>query len=160
MKIHKNTVVSIDYKLTDNSGKVLDSSEGGEPLAYLHGNGNIISGLEEALEGKATGDSLNVKVPPEKGYGVRDEARIVEVAPDRLKGAHEVQVGMQFRAQTPQGAQVFTVAKIQEGSVTLDANHPLAGSTLNFDVQVRDVREATPDELSHGHVHGPGGHQH
>ena len=160
MKIEKNKVVSIDYKLTGNDGNVIDSSEGGEPLAYIHGNGNIIAGLEEALEGKAKGDALQVSIPPEKGYGVREQSKVVEVSKDKLKGAAEIKPGMQFQAQTPEGAQVFTVASISDSSVTLDANHPLAGATLNFDVTVRDIREATAEEMSHGHVHGPGGHHH
>lgn len=160
MRIEKNKVVSIDYKLTGNDGQVIDSSEGQAPLAYLHGNGNIVAGLEEALEGKATGDAVNVSVPPEKGYGVRDEAKLVEVSKDKLKGAAEIKPGMQFQAQTPSGQQIFTVSKVAENSVTLDANHPLAGATLNFDVTVRDVRDATAEEVSHGHVHGPGGHPH
>lgn len=160
MKIEKNKVVSIDYKLTGSDGQVIDSSQGREPLAYLHGNENIVAGLEEALEGKAAGDAVNVSVAPEKGYGVRDEAKLVEVPKDKLQGADEIRPGMQFQAQTPEGAQVFTVSKVAETSVTLDGNHPLAGATLNFDVTVREVREATDEEVSHGHVHGPGGHQH
>lgn len=160
MKIEKNKVVSIDYKLTGSDGQVIDSSEGREPLAYLHGNGNIVSGLEEALEGKTTGDMLNVSVPPEKGYGLRDEAKTVEVPKDKLQGVQEINPGMQFQAQTPEGPQIFTVSKVGETSVTLDGNHPLAGATLNFDVQVREVRDASAEEVSHGHVHGPGGHQH
>jgi FKBP-type peptidyl-prolyl cis-trans isomerase SlyD len=160
MKIEKNKVVSIDYKLTGSDGQVIDSSEGRDPLAYLHGNGNIVSGLEEALEGKATGDEVRVSVPPEKGYGTRDETKLVEVSKDKLQGATEINPGMQFQAQTPNGPQIFTVSKVEESSVTLDANHPLAGATLNFDVKVREVRDATTEEVSHGHVHGPGGHQH
>jgi len=160
MKIEKNKVVSIDYKLSGNDGQVIDSSEAGQPLAYLHGNGNIISGLEEALEGKTTGEAVKVTIPPEKGYGVREKGKVVEVNKDKLKGADEIKPGMQFQAQTPEGPQVFTVAGISESSVTLDANHPLAGATLNFDVTVREVREATADEMTHGHVHGPGGHHH
>ena len=160
MKIEKNKVVSIDYKLTGADGTVIDSSEGREPLAYLHGNGNIVTGLEEALDGKAAGDALTVSVPPEKGYGVRDESKIVEVPREQLKGADEIRPGMQFQAQTPEGNQILTVAKVADASVTLDANHPLAGATLNFDVTVREVRAATEEEVSHGHVHGPGGHHH
>ncbi len=160
MKIQKNKVVSIDYKLTGTDGQCIDSSEGGDPLSYLHGNGNIVCGLEEALEGKAAGDVVTVSVPPEKGYGVRDEAKRVEVSRDKLKGASEIKAGMQFQAQTPGGVQIFTVSQVAETSVTLDGNHPLAGATLNFDVTVRDVRDATPEEVAHGHVHGPGGHHH
>ena len=112
MKIEKNKVVSIDYKLTGDDGNVIDSSEGREPLAYLHGNGNIVTGLEEALDGKAAGDAVSVSVPPEKGYGARDEAKMVEVPKEQLKGADQIQPGMQFQAQTPQGAQLFTVSKV------------------------------------------------
>jgi len=160
MKIEKNKVVSIDYKLTGDGGNVIDSSEGREPLAYLHGNGNIVSGLEEALDGKAKGDALTVSVSPEKGYGVRDDAKMVAVPKEQLKGADKIEVGLQFQAQMPEGNQLFTVSKVSDTTVTLDGNHPLAGATLNFDVTVREVRDATEEEISHGHVHGPGGHEH
>jgi FKBP-type peptidyl-prolyl cis-trans isomerase SlyD len=160
MKIEKNKVVAIDYKLTGDDGQVIDSSEGKEPLAYLHGTGSIISGLEDALEGKVTGDALKVSIAPEKGYGVRDETKKVTVARSQLQGVDEIKPGLQLQAQMPNGPQLFTVTAMDEKSVTLDGNHPLAGTTLNFDVTVKDIREATAEELAHGHVHGPGGHHH
>jgi len=160
MKIEKNKVVSIDYKLTGDDGEVIDSSEGRDPLAYLHGSGSIISGLEEALEGKCAGDALKVSIAPEKGYGVRDEAKLMTVARTQLQGVDEIKPGRQLQAQMPNGPQLFTITSVDDTSVTLDGNHPLAGTTLNFDVAVKEVRDATAEELAHGHVHGPGGHQH
>ena len=160
MKVGKNKVVSIDYKLTGDDGKLIDSSEGGEPLAYLHGTGTIIAGLEEALEGRGSGDSLKVSIAPEKGYGVRDETKRLTVKRSQLKGADEIKPGLQLQAQMPNGPQLFTVTSMDDESVTLDGNHPLAGTTLNFDVTVKEIRDATAEELAHGHVHGPGGHHH
>jgi len=160
MKIEKNKVVSIDYTLTGDDGNVIDSSRGQEPLAYLHGTGNIISGLEEALEGKGAGDALKVSITPEKAYGVRDETKLVTVARTQLQGVDEIKPGLQLQAQMPGGPQLFTVTQVDDQSVTLDGNHPLAGTTLNFDVTVKDVRDATAEEMAHGHVHGPGGHHH
>ena len=160
MVIVQDKVVLIHYTLTNESGETLDSSAGGEPLAYLHGQGNIIPGLEKALEGKQAGDKLNVRVEPAEGYGVRDEA-LVQQVPRRQFGGANLQPGMQFHAQTSQGhARVVTVKRIQGDMVTVDGNHPLAGEVLNFDVEVTEVRDATVDELEHGHVHGPGAHHH
>ncbi|MCB1138239.1 MAG: peptidylprolyl isomerase [Leptospiraceae bacterium] len=160
MQIAKNKVASIDYKLTDQNGSVLDTSEGREPLFYLHGNGNLISGLEEALEGKGSGENVQVSVPPEKGYGLRNDALIQDVDKNLFQGVDKIEAGMQFQAQTEAGAQVFTVVSVEDEKVKIDGNHPLAGETLHFDVTIRDVRDATEEELAHGHVHGPGGHQH
>ena len=160
MQIAKDKVASIDYKLTDKSGSVLDSSEGRDPLYYLHGNGNLIAGLEEALEGKGSGDSIQVSVPPEKGYGLRNDALVQNVEKSMLQGVDKIESGMQFQAQTEAGVQIFTVVSVEGEQVKIDGNHPLAGETLHFDVTVRDVRDATEEELAHGHVHGPGGHQH
>jgi FKBP-type peptidyl-prolyl cis-trans isomerase SlyD len=160
MLIAQDKVVLIHYTLTDDSGKVLDSSAAGEPLAYLHGQGNIIRGLEEALAGKRAGDKLNVRVEPAQGYGERDD-KLVQQVPRRQFGGTKVQPGMQFHAQTAGGhARVVTVTRVQGDMVTVDANHPLAGEVLHFDVEVTEVREATAEELAHGHVHGPGGHHH
>ncbi len=158
MQITKDTVVSIDYTLTDDSGQTIDSSEGREPLAYLHGAGNLIPGLEAALEGCGEGQHLEVSVPPEDGYGTRNDALQAVVSRDQFEGTPEVTVGMQFRASTPDGMRVVTVVGVDGNAVTVDANHPLAGQTLNFDVTVRAVREATPEELEHGHVHAAGEH--
>ncbi|MBU42798.1 MAG: peptidylprolyl isomerase [Spirochaetaceae bacterium] len=160
MQIAKDKVASIDYKLTDKSGSVLDSSEGRDPLYYLHGNGNLIAGLEEALEGKGSGDSIQVSVPPEKGYGLRNDALVQNVEKSMFQGVDKIESGMQFQAQTEAGVQIFTVVSVEGEQVKIDGNHPLAGETLHFDVTVRDVRDATEEELAHGHVHGPGGHQH
>lgn len=160
MQIVQDKVVLIHYTLTDEAGKVLDSSSGGAPLAYLHGKGNIIPGLEKALEGKAAGDKLNVKLEASEGYGERDE-ELVQQVPRRQFGGAQVQPGMQFRAQTSQGqTRVVTVTGIAGDMVTVDGNHPLAGENLTFDVEVTEVRDASDEELEHGHVHGPGGHHH
>lgn len=160
MQIAANMVVSIDYTLTDNQGEVIDSSEGRGPLAYLHGQNNIIPGLERALEGKAQGDSLQVNVAPEDGYGERNDELTQEVPRQMFEGADEISVGMQFQTMTEHGPQVVTVTAIDEENITVDGNHPLAGEELNFDVTVVEIREATAEELDHGHVHGPEGHDH
>jgi len=160
MQITTNTVVSIHYTLTDTSGKIIDSSEGSEPLAYLHGRGNIIPGLEKKLEGKETGAKLSVTIPPEEAYGQHDESLIRNVSREAFKGIDDLQIGMQFQSQSEKGVEVFTITEIEGEKITIDGNHSLAGMTLAFDVEVTDVREATEEELSHGHVHGPGGHQH
>ncbi|MEX1139161.1 MAG: peptidylprolyl isomerase [Bacteroidota bacterium] len=159
MKIEKDSVVSIEYTLTDERGEVLDSSkEHGEPLAYIHGAGNIIPGLENVLLGKSAGEKFTVSIAPENGYGIRDERHVAKVARDQFKGVDDLEVGMQFRTEGSGHSQVVTVTAVEKDTVLVDANHPLAGKTLNFDVSVVSVRKATAEELSHGHVHGPGGH--
>lgn len=160
MQIAKHKVVTIDYTLTDDSGTIIDSSEGREPLAYIQGMNNIIPGLEAALEGKVVGDQLNVAIPPDQAYGERNDSLRQEVPKDRFDGAEDLEVGMQFHAQTEAGPLVVTVVGIEGDTVTVDGNHPLAGMTLTFDVKVVEVREASSEELDHGHVHGPGGHHH
>jgi FKBP-type peptidyl-prolyl cis-trans isomerase SlyD len=158
MKIAKNSVVTINYTLKDEGGEVLDTSRGREPLSYIQGLGNIIPGLESSLDGRSAGDKFKVSVQPSDAYGERDEKRVVKVDRDQFEGVDELQVGMQFRAEGGSGgSQIVTVTAVENDTVTIDANHPLAGKTLNFDVEVVRVREATPDEISHGHVHGPGG---
>lgn len=156
MHITKHKVVGIHYTLRDDNGNVLDSSEGQEPLYYLHGEGNLIPGMERGLEGRSTGDKFDLNVSPEEGYGERDPDMIQDV-PLSAFGGQEVKVGMQFHANH---GQVVTVAKVGLDSVTIDANHPLAGQPLHFKVEVVDVRDATAEEVAHGHVHGPGGHHH
>ena len=156
MQITQNKVASIHYTLTDNSGKVLDTSDGREPLVYLHGAGNLIPGMEDGLEGKSKGNKFNIKVSPEKGYGEKDP-NLTQQVPRSAFGDQPVAVGTQF--QTDRG-QVVTVTKVGLDSVTVDGNHPLAGVELNFAVEVTDVRDASAEELSHGHVHGAGGHHH
>lgn len=159
MKIAKEKVAAIHYTLTDNKGTVLDSSKGREPLHYIQGIGNLIPGMEEGLEGKSKGDKFIINVGPEKGYGVRDEKQIQKV-PRSAFGGQEIKKGMQFSAGGNHGSQVVTVTEVGPDTVTIDANHPLAGVELNFDVEVMEVRNATSEELAHGHVHGPGGHHH
>ena len=160
MQITQDSVVLIHYTLTDDSGKTIDSSAGGEPLAYLHGNGNLIPGLEKALEGKQSGDQVNVKIAPAEGYGEYDKELVQRVPKRALKGIGNVYVGMQLQAQSEHGARAVTVTQVAGDMVTIDGNHPLAGQNLNFDVKIEDVRAASEEELAHGHVHGPGGHHH
>ena len=159
MKIEDNKVVQMHYHLKDEKGTVLDSSQGKEPLSYIHGAGNIIIGLEKQLSGKAAGDKLNAVVAPAEGYGERDDSLVQVVPKSGFQGDEELQVGMQVQVGTQEGNAIATVAKIEGEDVTLDVNHPLAGVTLTFDVEVVEVREATQEELDHGHVHGPGGHE-
>ena len=160
MQITKHNVASIEYTLTDDGGQVIDTSEGRAPLTYLYGAGNLIPGLESDLEGKSVGDEFKTRIEPADAYGERNDAMIQDVARDQLPGDLDIQVGMQFQAQGPSGVQVVTVVGIEGDTVKMDGNHPLAGVTLNFAVKVVDVREATAEEVEHGHVHGEGGHQH
>lgn len=160
MQVAESCVVSIHYRLTNDRGEVLDSSEGREPLTYLQGRGNIIAGLENALIGKSAGDKLEVRVAPAEGYGERD-AQLVQTVPRRsFQGVKDIQVGMRFTAQGPKGPQNIVVTRMASDMVTVDGNHPLAGEHLNFAVEITDVRTASEEELAHGHVHGPGGHHH
>jgi FKBP-type peptidyl-prolyl cis-trans isomerase SlyD len=160
MSIETNHVVSIHYTLKDDAGEVIDSSLGGQPLAYLHGHGNLVPGLERELTGKSAGDKLLVKIPPVDGYGEHDPQLVQRVPRRALKGVANVRVGMRLQAQTGHGPKPVTVTHITGDMVTLDGNHPLAGKHLNFDVEIAAVRPATEEELSHGHVHGPDGHHH
>ena len=158
MTIKENSAVSFHYTLTDDDGQTLDSSAGKDPLAYLHGAGNIIPGLEGALEGKAVGDAMVVAVTAAEGYGEVQQELIQEVPRDAFQGVDSIEVGMQFEAQTGQGGNVpVTVTAVTDEVVTVDGNHPLAGKNLNFDVSIEDVREATEEELEQGHVNGAGG---
>ncbi|MDH3411942.1 MAG: peptidylprolyl isomerase [Gammaproteobacteria bacterium] len=153
MVIAGQKVVSIHYTLTNSDGQVLQESTAGEPLSYLHGTGNIIPGLEAALSGKSAGDKLNVRVEPEQAYGVRNDGLIQELPRNVFEGIEDIQEGMQFQAHSEQGTRVITVTKVDGDHITVDANHPLAGQTLNFEVEVNTVREATEEEIAHGHVH-------
>ena len=161
MQIAANKAVSIDYTLTNEGGEVIDSSAGGAPLVYLHGAGNIIVGLEKALEGKQPGDELDVTIEPQEAYG--DYSVELEAVLNRamFEGVDELEVGMQFHASAPDGGmQIVTIRDIEGEDVTVDGNHPLAGQSLNFKVKVIDVRDASAEEIAHGHVHGEGGHHH
>jgi FKBP-type peptidyl-prolyl cis-trans isomerase SlyD len=160
MDIAADSVVLIHYTLKDDDGKVLDSSAEGDPLAYIQGHGNLVPGLEKALEGKTRGNRISVTLSPAEGYGARSEALVQRVPKRSLQGSGEVRKGMQFRAQTDQGVHLLTATAVAGDMVTLDGNHPLADQTLHFEVEVIEVRGATAEELEHGHVHGPGGHHH
>jgi len=159
MTIEKQKVVTLNYKLTDDQGQVIDQSDDSS-FQYLHGAQNIIPGLENALTGKAAGDELSVSIAPAEGYGERDDSRVASVPRDRFPEG-EIQPGMQFHAQSPEGdLAVVTVTEVSADAVTVDSNHPLAGVQLNFEVTVIEVRDATAEELEHGHVHGPDGEHH
>jgi FKBP-type peptidyl-prolyl cis-trans isomerase SlyD len=160
MPITQDSVVTLHYTLKDDAGKVIDSSSSGEPLAYLHGHGNLVPGLERELAGKNPGDKFNVKITPADGYGEFNKELVQKVPRRALKDIKTLKVGMRLHAQTPEGPQAVTVTHIQSDMVTLDGNHPLAGQNLNFDIEITDVRAATQEELEHGHVHGPGDHHH
>lgn len=160
MHISESRVVVMHYTLTNAKGEVLDSSRGHEPLAYLHGTGNIIPGLERALEGKQAGEKLQVSISPKDGYGERDPALVQQLPRRQFKGLNNLRVGQQLQAQGPNGPRSITVVALAGDMVTVDGNHALAGEILNFDVEITEVRAATAEEMSHGHVHGAGGHQH
>lgn len=155
MEIADRCVASFDYTLTDDDGQVIDSSKGREPLAYLHGAGNIVPGLETELAGKAVGDSFKADVPPERGYGQPNPEMIQELPGEAFQGVEEVKPGMHFQANGPQGPVNVRVTKVEDDTVTIDGNHPLAGKTLHFDVEVTDVREATGEELEQGQAARP-----
>ncbi|WP_269523906.1 FKBP-type peptidyl-prolyl cis-trans isomerase [Coraliomargarita parva] len=157
MEIKEGTVVAMDYSLKDDAGVVIDQSQPGQPLTYLHGHRNIIPGLESALEGKIKGDSVEVRVEPSEGYGEFNPSLEQVVPRERFQGVEDLQVGMQFQANTDQGPVSVRITKVEGEDVTVDGNHPLAGKHLNFAVTIQDVREAKPEELAHGHVHQGGG---
>ena len=160
MIVAKDKVVTIDYTLTDEEGELIDSSEGEEPLIYLHGHHGIIPGLENALAGHRTGDKVQVSIPPEAGYGDWEEDLVEVVGVEDFDDPEELEVGMQFETMTEEVSKMATVIDIEGDDVTVDLNHPLAGMTLNFDVTVLGVRDATAEELAHGHVHGAGEEAH
>ncbi len=161
MEVSKNRVVTIDYTVTNSHGAVVDSSQERSPLAYVHGAGKVIPGLEAALEGHRDGETVHATVPPEQAYGRRDERLRQPVPRERFETqGRDIEVGMQFRTAGSEGAQVVTVVAVDEDEVTIDANHPLAGETLRFDVMIVDVRDATAQELDEGAVHEPPGRYH
>jgi len=156
MNISQDSVVSIHYTLRDNQGNILDSSSGRDPLQYLHGRGNLIIGMEEGLEGRSMGEQFDLKISAEKGYGLKND-QLIQQVPLSAFGDQPVNTGMQFSTQK---GQVVTVTEVGKDTVTVDGNHPLAGVELNFQVEVVNIRTATEEEIAHGHVHGPGGHDH
>lgn len=161
MLIGANKAVSIDYTLTNDAGEVIDSSAGGAPLVYLHGAGNIISGLEKALEGKQGGDQVVVAIEPEDAYGEYSPELVATLNRAMFEGVDELEVGMQFHASGPDGGmQIVTIRDVEGDDVIVDGNHPLAGQRLNFDVKIVSVREASEEEIAHRHIHGEGGHHH
>lgn len=159
LMIGKNAVVSINYTLTNDAGEVMDTSEGREPLTYLHGANNLIPGLEKEMEGKTTGQNFKVTIPPAEAYGESNPELIQTLSKDMFKGVDKVEPGMGFTAQGPQGEQHIVVTAVDGDQVTIDANHPMAGKTLHFAVEIVNVRDASEEEIEHGHVHD-GSHGH
>jgi len=160
MLIANDKVVSIHYTLTNKDGNVIDTSDGREPLTYIQGKQNIIPGLENALAGKDVGDKVNVTVPPAEAYGEKSLEMIQEIPRSAFGDIQDLQPGMQFQMQSPNGPVMITITNVADDKVVVDGNHPLAGESLTFDVEIMEIREATEEELSHGHVHGPEGHEH
>ncbi|BCO19800.1 peptidylprolyl isomerase [Alteromonas sp. McT4-15] len=156
MTITSDSVVTLHYTVSTEDGTTLDSSEGKSPLVVLLGRRFLIEGLEDALIGKSKDDSFNIAVTPEKAYGERAD-ELVQTVPRSMFEGMDVEVGMSFRATTPQGEQSVIIIETTDDEVVVDGNHPLAGIPLTFDVKVIDVREATAEELEHGHAHGAGG---
>lgn len=161
MTISQHKVVAMQYKVSDvETGELIDSSEGGAPLVYLHGAQNIIPGLENAMEGKAEGDEFEVTVAPEDAYGEYSEERVQDVPKEAFGEVEEIEPGMAFTAQSEHGPVNLIVVEVTDSTVKVDANHPLAGKSLKFEIKVESIRDASEEELQHGHVHGEGGHQH
>lgn len=163
MQISANKVVSFHYRLNDAQGSQLESSYGAEPTVYLHGYSNLLAALEEAMLGKLAGDKINITLNPQQAYGDRREGAIQRIPIKHLKDApakNKLKPGAIVRVNTPNGPWEALVLKVGKFNVDIDSNHPLAGKTLSFDIEIVDVRDATEGELSHGHVHGVGGHHH
>lgn len=156
MTITKNSVVSLNYTLTDDEGEILDSSEGMGPLDYIHGQGNLIPGLEKDLEGKKAGDTFKTTIEPQEAYGEVQEDFVVVVERNQFPDDVEIEVGMQFEAGGPDGSRLVTVTEVDGEKITVDANHPLAGERLHFDVTVVAVRDATEEEIANGLEHSCG----
>ncbi|OIQ25422.1 peptidylprolyl isomerase [uncultured Vibrio sp.] len=156
MKIEKNVVVSLAYEVKVE-GAVVDKSTVEAPLDYLHGHNNLVTGLENKLEGKVAGDKFSATISPEDGYGEHNDALVQRVPANVFQGVDEIEVGMRFLADTDQGPIPVEVTEVDGDEVVVDGNHMLAGQTLVFDVEVVAVREATEDEIEHGHIHKDGG---
>ena len=160
MQIARDSVAAFHYTLTDDGNQVIDSSAGRDPLTYLHGSGQIVPGLEKQMEGRSVGDKFSADVAPEEGYGVHHPELMQEVPRSAFQGVEDIQPGMQFQGRGPQGEINVTVTRVEGDKVFIDDNHPLAGKTLHFAIEITDVRAASAEELAHGHVHGAGGHHH
>ncbi|MBE0494629.1 MAG: peptidylprolyl isomerase [Thiomicrospira sp.] len=159
MKIEQDKIAQIEYTLTNSAGDVMDKSNG-QPLAYLHGHHNLIPGLEAELLGKAVGDKFTATIAAVDAYGEKYEDMIQQVPSNLFQGVEKIEVGMRFEAQSDQGMQSVEIVAIDGDQVTVDANHPLAGQDLTFEVEVVGIRDASAEELEHGHAHGAGGHHH
>jgi len=149
-----NVAVTIEYTLRDDDGNVLDTSRGRSPMVYLHGHGNLIPGLERELAGQAAGAQLNVSIDPVDAYGEHDPDKVQQVPRAAFVGIDSIEAGMQFQADGPGGRTVVTVSAIEDDTVIVDGNHPLAGKTLHFEVEIEALRAATEEEIAHGHIHG------
>ncbi|MEX2365919.1 MAG: peptidylprolyl isomerase [Pseudohongiellaceae bacterium] len=160
MNISQNSVVHFHYILKDENGEQLEDTANGDPVVYLHGHNNLLIGLENALEGKTSGENVSVTLPPDEAFGERRDDSEMEVPTEHLMGANDWQAGMLAVVNTNQGQRQIRVIAVDGDKATIDTNHPLAGQTLIFDMEVLEVREASEEELTHGHAHGPGGHQH
>jgi FKBP-type peptidyl-prolyl cis-trans isomerase SlyD len=160
MKVEKDKVVGFHYTLSSQEGRQLETSREGEPVSYLHGAGNIIPGLEREMAGRAPGDHFSVTVQPEDGYGPRNAANIQRIPLKRLGNIPKPKPGEVLGLQTNQGPVQVTVIKVGKFNIDVDANHPMAGQVLNFEVEITSIRDASEEELNHGHVHGPGGLDH
>lgn len=162
MQISRQKVVTLAYTMTDETGSLVDRTEEGEPMLYLHGVGGLLPGLETALEGRSPGDAFRLTLAPDQAFGERDEDLVQVLSPDQFEDIDDLEVGMELQAEDDDSddVQVVTVVEIEDDQVTVDGNHPLAGCTLTFDITVLEVRDATQLELEHGHAHVPGGHDH
>lgn len=160
MKIEKDRVVTFHYHLSRVSGEEIEGSDSNAPMAYMHGHGNIIAGLERALEGRSEGEHLSVKLPPEQAYGEHKTDAKQRIPIKHVLDKGRLRVGQVVSVNTDQGQRHVQILKVGKFNVDVDTNHPLAGIELQFDIDIKEVREATEEELAHGHAHGPGGHQH
>jgi len=160
MKVQNNKVVTINYVLKNNKGQTIDSTEGQGPLSFIQGTGGMIEGLEKRLDNKKAGEKFSAEIPPEEAYGLRDESKVQSIPLTSFKDPENLEPGIHINLETEQGPQMATVIKLDDSNATIDLNHPLANETLFFDVDVKEVRNPTEEELSHGHVHGPEGHHH
>lgn len=160
MSIKNDMVVQFNYTLRDEQGEVLETNEGLDPIAYLHGHDNMMPGVEDAIAGKAGGEKFSVTLAPETTYGIRDEEAIQRVSVKHLQGEKVWKAGMHALLSTDQGQRQVTVIKVGKFMATVDVNHPLAGRELGFDIDIVEARDATAEEIAHGHAHGKGGHHH
>lgn len=154
MKVSKDKVISANYVLKNAEGELIDESTPESPMAYIHGIGDVAEGLEKALEGKVVGDKINVTLTPDEAYGAFDESLVQEVSKEMFNDVETLEEGLVFQAETPEGeVREYEIVAIEGEKVTIDSNHPLAGETLVFDIEITEIRDATAEELEHGHVH-------